>query len=350
MIHVKADTVAGKFMLTQERYYDVAAKIDPEEKPIWHIPLNYLTQMTLGAPFDKRFNYFMTEETFEIDFPELYDGESWYLFNKYQIGYYRVNYDLKNWNKLIEKLNSDSFTDIPQMNRAQLIDDVMTLASDNYISYGIALSLLKYLERETEYMPWRAALNHFDKFDFMLKGSPLHGKFRRFARKILRRFSFEFSPEKYSETANVGLVQSYATELVLDLNCRFKDETCLRETGILVGLEADGWHVDKSLQITVICNGLKTGDKTDAFTKLFHKLQSSNDQSERLRLIDGLLCSPDRNLLHAFLETTLINTTELNYKRHEIDRIYANMHIRSESGVDALLRFFEEYYDEFVRV
>ena len=59
---------------------------------------------------------------------------------KGQMGYYRVNYSPENWRGL-----SESFTDLPNLSRAQLIDDALNLARAGQLSYPIALDLTSNL-------------------------------------------------------------------------------------------------------------------------------------------------------------------------------------------------------------
>uniref|UniRef100_A0A3B5MB80 Aminopeptidase n=1 Tax=Xiphophorus couchianus TaxID=32473 RepID=A0A3B5MB80_9TELE len=55
-------------------------------------------------------------------------GPSWVLANINVTGYYRVNYDLGNWERLFSQFNTDHQV-IPLINRAQLVDDAFNLAS-----------------------------------------------------------------------------------------------------------------------------------------------------------------------------------------------------------------------------
>lgn len=70
------------------------------------------------------------------------------------IGYYRVNYDEETWNRIIDFLNSDDYSHIHRLNRAQLVDDAFNLARSGRLDYSIAFQLAKYLERETDYFPF----------------------------------------------------------------------------------------------------------------------------------------------------------------------------------------------------
>ena len=53
--------------------------------------------------------------------------DHWIIFNTYQMGYYRVNYDKANWNKIIAQFQNN-FTVINALNRAQILNDGYSLA------------------------------------------------------------------------------------------------------------------------------------------------------------------------------------------------------------------------------
>lgn len=69
-------------------------------------------------------------------------------------GYYLVNYDETNWKKLGEYLESDNYTKIHVLNRAQLIDDAYHLLMANQVDLDTFFEIADYLEKETEYIPW----------------------------------------------------------------------------------------------------------------------------------------------------------------------------------------------------
>lgn len=58
----------------------------------------------------------------------------------------------------------NNHTNIHEINRAQIIDDALSLARSTqkeYLSYDIALGLTEYLKDEESYLPWSAASNAF---------------------------------------------------------------------------------------------------------------------------------------------------------------------------------------------
>ena len=63
----------------------------------------------------------------EITVEGLPAADQWVVFNVDQTGYYRVNYDEKNWKLITDQLLQD-VSKIYQTNRAQLLDDSWNLA------------------------------------------------------------------------------------------------------------------------------------------------------------------------------------------------------------------------------
>ena len=92
-------------------------------------------------------------------------------------GYYRVNYDTANWKLLIKQLNDDH-TKIHVINRAQIIDDALNLARAGLLDYNLALGVTSYLNKETEYIPWKAALSGFGYVRTMLRRTPAYGGYK----------------------------------------------------------------------------------------------------------------------------------------------------------------------------
>ena len=95
------------------------------------------------------------------------------------LGYYRVNYDEKNWRLIIDQLNEDH-NKIHVINRAQLINDALNFASIGLLNYDLALGVTSYLDKETEYFPWYAALNGLEYVGTMLEETASYGNFKVF--------------------------------------------------------------------------------------------------------------------------------------------------------------------------
>lgn len=77
----------------------------------------------------------------------------------YITGYYRTNYENKNWQSITGYLQHEDYTCISVQNRAQLIDDAYYFVMTDKLDVAIFFNLIKYLKRETNYVVWYPIFN-----------------------------------------------------------------------------------------------------------------------------------------------------------------------------------------------
>ncbi|XP_029155171.1 aminopeptidase N-like [Nylanderia fulva] len=80
--------------------------------------------------------------------------KKWIIFNLQQIGFYRVNYDDENWKLIARYLNSEQYTNIHVLNRAQIIDDSFHLMTQGKLNFSTFWELSSYLWQEKFYVAW----------------------------------------------------------------------------------------------------------------------------------------------------------------------------------------------------
>lgn len=87
-------------------------------------------------------------------------------------GYYRVNYDLFNWLRLLRAFHDDPDAELPsEGSRAMLLDDALSLASSGLLEYPVALRLVEaMLVRERHPAPWIVASRHLDRLAKYFRG------------------------------------------------------------------------------------------------------------------------------------------------------------------------------------
>lgn len=117
-------------------------------------------------------------------------SDQWVLFNKQMSALCKVNYDAQNWELLIETLTSKSFENIHQLNRAQLIEDIMHFARTGEQDYSIALKLISYLEQERSYFPWSTAFKNLELLGNILQKTDHLGLFKVRFKKIFYKFIY----------------------------------------------------------------------------------------------------------------------------------------------------------------
>ncbi|XP_070509761.1 aminopeptidase N-like [Chironomus tepperi] len=341
MITVTFNSAAKQFEVTQKRYLSISEEKLEDDNSSWYIPLSYTTGVVPDFDQELITDFFVDGESQKnISTAGIagFDGSQWFIFNIQQLGFYRVNYDESNWRKIIAILNSDNYEQIHVLNRAQLVDDALTFAFDGVISYDIAFGVVSYLERETNYIPWYPVSIHFDKLDYILKGTSLHNSFKRFVRKIMRRL---YVINGLEDIPSDPIINKLSRDFSIDWTCRMGDENCLSYADSQLTKENP-----KPVELVLQCYGLKGHMKQNEFVNIYRKFQAATDQNDRLRYLDTLLCSSDPEPLSDFLETTLGTGKESLLRAHERSRIYNNILSRSSVGVEVLLNFMVRFYDE----
>ncbi|KAL7036523.1 hypothetical protein ACKWTF_008832 [Chironomus riparius] len=342
MITVNFNATNKEFLVTQKRYLSSTEEVPQDDPSSWFIPLSYTTGAKSNFENKMFTDYFddgTAQKTISTENITDFNETQWFIFNIQQLGYYRVNYDESNWNKIIQILNSENFDQIHVLNRAQLIDDAMTFAFDGVISYDIALGIVSYLRRETDYIPWYTAMVAFDKLDYILKGSEFYEDFQKFVRTLVRRLYIEYDFDRVNFLSNS---EQLAIELGIMWSCRTGDKRCLDNS--YSNLKSR--KMLKPLEIAYICNGMKGPNRTDEYNYLFDRMEKTVVQTERLRIINGLLCSNDHEILKKFVLTAV--NGETSYRHHETRRILGAVTQKSEIGLEVLIEIIDEHYDALI--
>jgi len=228
------------------------------------------------------------------------------IVNVQQTGFYRVNYDLENWNLLADQL-IDNHTSINRVNRAQIIDDALNLARAGLLDYPIALRQTEYLSLEVDYIPWKAAFNGFKYLENMLKRSPGWGDLRSYLatalQPLLNKLGFEERPGEdfLSEKLRISLLAAL---------CGQGNQQCTEFSIYLL----DEWMsypdpdssspIPTSLQSTLLCTGIAAGNLTH-WDFLWQRYLNSNNANEKAKIMGALACTKEIWLLQRYLDMAL---------------------------------------------
>ncbi|XP_014827880.1 PREDICTED: aminopeptidase N-like [Poecilia mexicana] len=282
--------------------------LDPEsnvtvESPYkykWMIPVRWMKD----GDVHKDIWWLLEKEDLNVD---MRTGPSWVLANINVTGYYRVNYDLGNWERIFSQLSANHQV-IPLINRAQLVDDSFNLARAQLLSTTLALRTTSYLSKETEYMPWQSALNNLNYFYLMLDQTEVYEPMQEYFRKQVTPLFLYFRnitsnwtkvPEKHTDQYNQVNAVSTA--------CK----TGLPECQNLVRMWFRQWMDDPernpihpNLRSVVYCSAVAAGGEAE-WNFTWSQFQDATVASEAHKLMLALACSNDMQLLERYLEFTL---------------------------------------------
>ena len=146
--------VGGRIKLSQTPFPSIDSSLavqtnETSRNTSWWIPISITDARRPDfSPTGSTPRLWLTPDRPSIDipyFPVSVDAKNtWIIINSQRSTYARVLYDEANW-KLIARQLRENYTVVPQMTRAQLIDDAFSFALVDLLDYRVALELAEYL-------------------------------------------------------------------------------------------------------------------------------------------------------------------------------------------------------------
>ncbi|KAK2867019.1 hypothetical protein Q8A67_025136 [Cirrhinus molitorella] len=297
---VTINTATGD--ITQEHFL-----LDPETKPDrpsefnyeWFVPISW-TKKEAAQPL-----YWLLQKT-ELSDKMKISGDEWILANINVTGYYRVNYDTENWQRLLNVLQT-SRQSIPIINRAQLIDDSFNLAKAGIIETTLALRTTLFLASETEYMPWESALKNLDYFYLMFDRTEVYGPMQTYVGKQVKNLFDYFTTLTHWEDVPPGHTDQYNQVNALRVACSTGLENCTT----LVKTWFQKWMDDPTVNLikvnlrsAVYCSAIAAGGEKE-WDFAWQEFEKATVASEKDKLRAAMTCATEPWLLNRYLQYTL---------------------------------------------
>ncbi|KAG8440629.1 hypothetical protein GDO86_006396 [Hymenochirus boettgeri] len=297
---VKIDTTTGT--ITQKHFL-----LDPKSNVTrpsqfnyeWIVPITYQTATTQSI------YWLQTKEGTVNEFK--ITGGNWLLANINVTGYYRVNYDDNNWDRLLNQLNT-FHTAIPVINRAQIIDDAFNLARAQEINTTRALDTTKFLSNDTEYMPWQAALSSLSFFTQMFDRTDVYGPMKKYMKKQIEPVFYYFQNVTSNFTVRpASLTDQYGEINTLSTACSYGIEDCgklaLEQFGKWMQNDSKN-EIHPNLRSTIYCTAIANGGETE-WEFAWEKFKQTDNAQEAEKLRSALACSKEPWILNRLLEYSL---------------------------------------------
>ncbi|XP_063336384.1 aminopeptidase N-like [Pelmatolapia mariae] len=269
----------------------------------WLIPIRWMRDGTV----QKDIWWLMEKEVINL---EMRSDGFWVLANINVTGYYRVNYDLGNWERLFTQLNTNHKV-IPVINRAQLVDDAFSLARAQLLSTSLALRTTSYLSKETEYMPWQSALNNLDYYYLMLDRTDVYQPMQDYIRKQVTPL-FLYFKNMTSDWSSVPVqhTDQYNQENAIRMACRSGVPECnsLTTTWFKKWMEEPQQNmIHPNLRSVVYCSAIAAGDEAE-WEFGWSQFKIASVANEANKLMFALACTNNIELLNRYLSYTLNST------------------------------------------
>ncbi|XP_051239122.1 aminopeptidase N-like [Dicentrarchus labrax] len=301
---VTVNTATGK--VSQKHFL-----LDPESEVAVESPYNYKWVIPVrwrkSGEVQRDIWWLMEKEVINL---EMKSGDLWVLANINVTGYYRVNYDLGNWDSLLAQLHSGHQV-IPVINRAQLVDDAFNLARAQLVPTTLALRTTSYLSAETEYMPWQSALDNLNYYYLMLDCTEVYQPMQDYIKKLVTPLFLHFK----SMTSNWTNVPYGHTDQYNQVNAiRMACSTGVTECQNLTNTWFEQWMdspqrnlIHPNLRSAVYCSAMAAGDKAE-WDFGWEQFKNAAVASEASKLMSALACTTKTQLLERYLSYTLNST------------------------------------------
>lgn len=323
--------------------------IDDFEEIVWRIPL-YIEYSCLN----KTKVHFVDSQAER--FPNsCKGGKSWYKANFGATGFFRVNYDDKNWRNLLAQINENHLV-FPAIDRANLLSDIFELANMGYRNIGDALDFTQYLTKECHYVPYSIALYQLQRMMDMFQGSKVHNCVKQYMLKLV-------SPvlEKLSANTSHGHVEKKLIALLTDVVVTYKKDFLTTELDNMFLrwlISSERNSIPGNMREVVLKTGVLNGNhfEYELLMQYYYKAVSVAERDLVLKSIAGFR---NKRILNRFVDQSS-NTSKI-YRDDEIkvlayvcrnpigqagawsyiqkhwNRVYENHH----SNVQGLVEMFE---------
>ncbi|XP_063046776.1 aminopeptidase N-like [Engraulis encrasicolus] len=292
---VTIDTTTGS--ISQQHFL-----LDPDavvERPSvynyqWIVPIKWMKN---GIEKEQ---YWLTEKTAVFE-PMRANTVDWVLANRDVSGYYRVNYDLQNWERLSSQLISNHQL-IPILNRGQIIDDAFTLASSRMLNVTVAFQTTRYLVEEREYIPWQAAASSFYYFFYMFDRTEVYGPMLAYLKKLVGPL-YEYYKTDRPQTHTSVYTRSIAYSMACTTGVPGANEQVLEWFRQWMR-EPHNNRIDPNLKSAVYCKAIAAGGEAE-WNFGWEMFRNATVASEAARLRSALACTKVPWLLNRYLAWAL---------------------------------------------
>ena len=266
-----------------------------------------------------------------------------YILNVNASSYIRINYDLDNWRALIEMLkNPEGTRKILNLNKAQLVNDAMSLARVGKLPYNAAMDVLDaFKHNEDHYVPWEAALGTLNYLGKRLLSDETHlDKFEHFVEHLLED---RYHSLTFDESDNDKHLDKLSRISVLNWMCKVGYSDCVAKSKTYFDdWKNNGNGVSPNMRDVVYNTAVRESNENWKF--IHEKFQTVKVDSERLKYIHAMGSTEDETLLETFLNMT-IKREESGIRLQDCLYVYRDVSV-NKVGRNVIMNWMESYYDE----
>ncbi|XP_025832083.1 membrane alanyl aminopeptidase-like [Agrilus planipennis] len=339
---VKVSLSGNDAVITQQQFLLNSSQSSNRE---WYVPLTYTTSHERN--FDNTTASYWLRPGQNVTIPNiLHGGSGWVLLNLQQIGYYRVTYDDELWSQLARGLQEDNFDGIPDLNRAQIVDDVLTLARARQLSYLDAFNTISFLAKDTSYYPWYSA---FTSFSYLRRRYQTHATLGSlFRAHLLEVMDSVYNSVSFARNSSESYIEVQKKELALQWACNLGHTECIqRAQDLYRSLRNNNRAVNPDIRSVVYCTALRYSNDSSDWYFLWNKLTQETLATEISLIITALGCSRNETLLDEYMTRALDSSAGL-IRRQDITSVFSSVYGNNPEGIEIALNYVQNNYQSFI--
>ncbi|XP_015435663.1 PREDICTED: uncharacterized protein LOC107191201 [Dufourea novaeangliae] len=261
--------------------------------------------------------------------------------------FYPGNYDRTSWDRIIDILNSRCYQDIPTVNSASIVDDLLNLSRFGSLDYETGLYGLQYIKRERDYLPLESAFSGLTYLDRRFSGHD--ESYTQFKKFVLDLIEDVYEDVGYMDRAGDDRLTVLLRSKLNKWACKYDHPGCVDTFTKLF----QDWKKNPSLTITpnqrptAYCTGIRNGTKDD-WEFLWNQYYNSNSAAEQAVILQALGCTENPSLWERYLLDTLKSFEKSRIHRQDSTSVFAAISGSGRLGADFILDFVDKYHTKMI--
>ncbi|KAE9538122.1 hypothetical protein AGLY_006094 [Aphis glycines] len=324
-------TSNGSVVASQKRFSLSYPSLGTDDEK-WLVGLTYTTETEMD--FDELTPTVWLKPTDDHAVLTVPENFGWIIVNIQSTGFYRVNYDEKNWKLLLIQLitNPDR---IHVLNRAQIIDDAYHLCRAELVPYDYYTSLLEYLLMEDHVMPWNTAINGLSSIMDAIRRYPTeYSKFKKYTQGLAGILY-----DKLSENRMQNATTKIGWSRLLTWTCKMGNSRCAQSASRHFDAWMKGHQIPSEMEEATLCAGMKKGNVA-ALSKIYKLYKTTRSPSQKEIILRALACT--NNVQSHFSQLNLIRLDNADSKSLQTFKTICDNLVTTSAGVRGLAGYMAQ--------
>ena len=191
--------------------------------------------------------------------------------------------------------------------RAQIVNDVFSLAQAQQSSPLRPLELIRYLKSDFELLPWDTAINRLAFYINMLETTEIYGDFNKYLLDLVEPV---YSKITWLHNANDSWLDRQFRTKILEFACARESSDCVQKAKqyFLAWMANPTVNpIPKDYRAFVYCTAIKYGSKSE-WNFASNQYDAETDSNAKKEIQNSMACTREPWLINRFLNDQLNHT------------------------------------------